>query len=64
MDTYLVELTGKQISMLCACIDERITNNNTIQSYTNQNMYSKNRSLRSLQKHLLYYKNGGELERD
>lgn len=52
MKTYTVELTGKEISLLCSCIDERIMSNNQISKYTNQNLNHKNRTLQSIQRHL------------
>lgn len=51
-NSYTVELTGKQIALLCNCIDERIKSNNQISKYTNQNLYHKNRTLLGLQRYL------------
>lgn len=55
-DSYIVELTGKQIAMLCNCIDERITSNTQISHYTGRSKSSENRSLLGLQRYLKHVK--------
>lgn len=50
--SYTVELTGKQIAMICNCIDERINSNHQISKYTGKSSNSENRSLLGLQRYL------------
>lgn len=50
-NTYQIELTGKQLILLCNCIDERINSNNLIKNATQKNQQRENRSLRSLQRY-------------
>lgn len=51
---YTIELTGKQLRLLCNCIDERLNSNRMIASATKKNNSGENRSLKSLQR---YFKN-------
>lgn len=51
-EVYTIELTGKEIALLCDCITERINSNDQISKYTNKNLSHKNRSLRGLHRYL------------
>lgn len=53
---YTIELSGKDISLLCDSITERINSNNEISKYTNKNLSCKNRSLNRLRRYLLSIK--------
>ena len=61
-ELYTISITGKDISLLCDAITERINSNNEISRYTGQNLSSKNRSLNRLHRYLRSMKSDSDYE--
>ena len=61
-ELYTISITGKDISLLCDAITERINSNNEISRYTGQNLSHKNRSLNRLHRYLRSFKSDSDYE--